>query len=412
MASEGRLFSNRYISDVIEHQRSGLGARIQRISSNEILSRPVDDLVEGLVEMFEMIVPTLDVEQAYASQNEGVVEVPDRFADYGGTRGTTRVMGTVVSLHIPFSGEEQFFEIRPSTQDFSAPRAVIRGNEVTITVSGRNLSAETVKQGLDEARDSITRYLDWQRGEVNNFNRSLPQSIRTAIEARKAKLLRDQNLVANLGYSLKRRPDAPKTYVAPVARKKVSTSVHRPSTTVPFKPEPALEEATYQEILNIMHNMTLVMEHSPTAFHSMGEEALRQHFLVQLNGQFEGEATAETFNYLGKTDILIRREGRNIFIAECKFWGGPKAFLETIDQLLGYLSWRDTKTSIVIFNRNKDFSKVLQSILEATEQHPNKKSGPVKEGDTRFRYKFSNPQDVDRELVLTVMVFDVPTPSS
>jgi hypothetical protein len=49
----------------------------------------------------------------------------------------------------------------------------------------------------------------------------------------------------------------------------------------------------------------------------------------------------------GKTDILIRDNDKNIFIAECKFWGGPKLFKETIDQLLGYTSWRDTKTHCV-----------------------------------------------------------------
>jgi hypothetical protein len=57
----------------------------------------------------------------------------------------------------------------------------------------------------------------------------------------------------------------------------------------------------------------------------------------------------------GKTDILIRIDGKNIFIAECKFWTGPKGFTETIDQLLGYLSWRDTKAAIVMFNRKKGF---------------------------------------------------------
>src|ERR1700738_805507 len=35
----------------------------------------------------------------------------------------------------------------------------------------------------------------------------------------------------------------------------------------------------------------------------------------------------------GKTDILIRKDGKNVFIAECKFWKGEKAFLETIDQI-------------------------------------------------------------------------------
>jgi hypothetical protein len=42
----------------------------------------------------------------------------------------------------------------------------------------------------------------------------------------------------------------------------------------------------------------------------------------------------ETFNFEGKTDILIRVEALNVFIAECKLWKGEKQFLATIDQLL------------------------------------------------------------------------------
>ena len=77
---------------------------------------------------------------------------------------------------------------------------------------------------------------------------------------------------------------------------------------------------------------------------------------------------------------------------------------------MGYLSWRDTKTAVVIFNRNRDFSNVLKSIIETTETHPHKKKGPEKLGETRFRYTFSNPNDTNRELTLTAMAFDVPQP--
>jgi len=45
----------------------------------------------------------------------------------------------------------------------------------------------------------------------------------------------------------------------------------------------------------------------------MDEESIRQHFLVQLNGQYEGQATGETFNFEGKTDILVRSEGKKHF---------------------------------------------------------------------------------------------------
>lgn len=115
-------------------------------------------------------------------------------------------------------------------------------------------------------------------------------------------------------------------------------------------------------------------------------------------------------NYEGKTDILIRSEGRNIFIAECKFWSGPKKLAETIDQLLGYSSWRDTKTAVVVFNRNRDFSKVLAAIPDAVRAHPQFKKDLPGSTETIFRYLFANRDDRNRELYLTVMAFDVPTP--
>jgi hypothetical protein len=154
---------------------------------------------------------------------------------------------------------------------------------------------------------------------------------------------------------VKPRANAPATYAAPQVRRKIEPKLP-PASNAPFKPEPVLEEAHYKHILDVISNMTLVMERSPTAFAEMGEEDIRQHYLVQLNGHFEGQATGETFNHQGKTDILIRVNGKNIFVAECKFWRGEKQFLETI---LSYLSWRDTKAAIILFNRNKDFSQVL-----------------------------------------------------
>jgi hypothetical protein len=245
--------------------------------------------------------------------------------------------------------------------------------------------------------------------DTDAFNTSIPQIIRTQIAQRRKKLLDDRNLVSNLGFSLKKRPEAPKTYAAPVSRKRIEPRMP-PASTAPFKPEPALVDAVYANILDIVSNMALVMERSPSAFASIDEEDLRQHFLVQLNGQYEGQATGETFNYQGKTDILLRVDGRNIFIAECKYWRGAKSYVETIDQVLSYISWRDTKIAVIVFNRNKEFANVLTQIRALTREHHGYKSGPVVEGETRFRYIFGQKADQSREVVLTVLAFDVPNP--
>lgn len=164
----------------------------------------------------------------------------------------------------------------------------------------------------------------------------------------------------------------------------------------------------YEQALKIMQDMTLVMERSPDAFKTMNEEALRQHFLVQLNGQFEGKATGETFNMAGKTDILLREGERNVFIAECKFWKGSKAFGEAIDQLLGYATWRDSKTAILVFNRGTETSTVLAGIDATAKAHANFKRAVQWPHESGFRYVFHANGDINRELILTLLVFHVP----
>ena len=154
--------------------------------------------------------------------------------------------------------------------------------------------------------------------------------------------------------------------------------------------------------------MVEVMERSPSAFKDMNEEGLRTHFLVQLNGQYEGQATGETFNYEGKTDILIRADGRNIFIAECKFWTGPAGLTKALDQLLGYTSWRDTKAALLIFNRNRNMSAVLERVAKTVPSHPNYKAERATNSETEFRYVFGHRDDANREVTISILVFDVP----
>lgn len=149
------------------------------------------------------------------------------------------------------------------------------------------------------------------------------------------------------------------------------------------------------------------MERSPAAFKDLGEEALRTHILVSLNGVYEG-ATAESFNLAGKTDILVRVEDRNIFIAECKIWRGQKDLLAAIDQLQSYATWRDTKTALVIFSRNQNFSAVLEEIRTSVPSHPNYKRTDRAVSTSHQRYVFKQPQDDSREMILAVTAFDVP----
>ncbi|MEY9120526.1 hypothetical protein [Bradyrhizobium yuanmingense] len=394
------LFANQNLSDHVDaHVRDALAA-VQGMNADTFLNTPTEDIISDLVEQHTITVPKLRRDDAYI---DGPHEVDIRMSDYG---REIRLRGTLLALIIPYDGEGGMFYVNPGRWG-GAIRGNLHHNDLVLTVRGENLQANVVNTQFEARIGEIQDYLNAQQAMADAARNSLPNRLRPEIEARKKKLLDTRQMVTGLSFPIKARTDAPKTSTAPVTRRKI---IATPAATVtPFAPEPVLDQANYEAILGIINSMALVMERSPSAFTTMGEESLRQHFLVQLNGHFEGAATGETFNFAGKTDILIRVTDRNIFIAECKFWSGEKAFIETINQLLGYLSWRDTKAAVIIFNRNRNFSGVLQTIQEAVPRHPHLKRSLPKRSETSFRYLFGMPADHNRELQLTVMAFDIPT---
>ncbi len=394
---------------VDEHQKKRLAEEVAQFDGNRLLNTSIEDLCDYFAKKYRIDVPVLLESQIVADQKEIQIDVSrDQMRFIRDRSQPFYVPGTKVEITIPFTGEADAFNIRPTSYTMSPPIADIKGQSLVIEIQGINLQTDQVRSSIDRTISEIKSYLETLRGNAETLNNQLPQLARGEIEKRRAKLLANQSLVASLGFPLKERSDAPRTYVAPEVRRKLTPTLP-PASAAPYKPEPTLSISDYDHILGVIQNMARVMELSPSAFATMDEESLRSHFLVQLNGHYEGGASGETFNYEGKTDILIRVQGKNIFIAECKYWGGPKKLSETIDQLLSYSSWRDTKVAIIIFNRNKNFSAVLEAIPSTVSSHSKFKNFIGRQSETNFRYIFAHKDDPNREMTLTVLAFDVPS---
>jgi hypothetical protein len=207
-------------------------------------------------------------------------------------------------------------------------------------------------------------------------------------------------------YPLVTRKDTPVKF--PITPKRIVTK-HKPDPNANGNQEHFLDMPDYERILQIVNSMSKVLERCPEAFVGMSEEHIRHHFLIPLNAIYEGQATGETFNMVGKTDILIRVADNNVFIAECKFWKGGQVLKSTIDQLLGYTMWRDTKTALIIFSENADFTKVLEQISDVVKSHSNCLRDLGSSSQTEFRYEFCHNGDRNQKLILTVMAFNIPT---
>jgi hypothetical protein len=172
-----------------------------------------------------------------------------------------------------------------------------------------------------------------------------------------------------------------------------------PETRADDKPptlEPVLDERVFEHILRVIRMQAGQMEQSPGTYRQMGEEDRRQTIVATLNTHYEGRAHAEAFNAEGKTDILIRHDGRNLFICECKFWNGAEGFSQTIDQLFRYTGWRDTKLAIVMFVREKGLSAILKKARTALEEHPQFVGWKKAASETEFQAPMHWPGDEER----------------
>ncbi|OMQ27323.1 hypothetical protein [Serratia oryzae] len=407
--SKGLLFSSIPLDNSLHHTMETMRQEIEKLDSNRFLNTAQEDLKDYLVEKYSVTPVTLLREQWYIEHQEVQVDVRhDEHRWISDRNRPVMIPGERTEVHVPFDGEPDLFYARPNRFTMNPPQALIIKNEIVLRYDSPADHPRDIRPLVDTVLSEIEQHLEWQRGMINTHNITLPSEAEQCIRQRHGRLLAQSQRIDSLGIPVRRRNDAPTTYAVPTVRRKAVPTLP-PATTAQFKPEPVWELESYEAALKIMQDMALVMERSPAAFKSMDEETLRQHFLVQLNGQFEGNATGETFNMEGKTDILLREGDRNVFIVECKFWKGPKAFGAAVDQLLGYSTWRDGKSAILVFNRGTDTSTVLTGIDNTVKSHDNFKRVVNWPHESGFRYILHSNGDVNREIILTVLVFHVPT---
>lgn len=168
---------------------------------------------------------------------------------------------------------------------------------------------------------------------------------------------------------MSRRTVTDPSFVVPV------TKLKRPLTVAPSSAgdrvaarQWSITKKHFGDILDVIREWTHAVERHPEAAGPMGEEMLRDTLLITLNKQF-GPTGGEMFSRSGRTDIAVMHESGAVFIAECKFWSGEKEFVGAIEQLLGYLIWRDTKGALVLFVREKNVTEIDRKARKVLGEH-------------------------------------------
>ncbi|TAJ79517.1 hypothetical protein EPO44_19270 [bacterium] len=265
---------------------------------------------------------------------------------------------------------------------------------------------------INAAKRRITEYVQCLNDGINHENKTFPEQVRQIVVSRqkavKAKHKNLDELSATVGIPLVKRTD-----ISTI----VPTAVRVRKTIAPLVPpapkaqqRPVLERDKFEAIIELIDNQCQAFERTPAAYQVMTEEMLRDVILSSLNGVFEGAATGEAFQGLGKTDIHLRISQGEVFISELKMWDGPAALAEVVKQLLERLTWRETYGVAIVISRNADFTGVLRSIEKTLPQLPEIAPGSLRKlGENAFVARFSLPSDPLRQVEIHVRAYNIYT---
>jgi hypothetical protein len=400
------IFFERKLSQFLDSLRNQMKATAQSETADYLLNVNEEEYIEHLQHRFTIEPLKIHLDDAQVSAHEENIPA-ERFpsSTFFVKQGRSYPK-QIIRYHIPFEGTEELLQCTPNPRLLNTHEVLLDGGSICFDIIDFYQDPEYIKREADRVIKLIADQARNVEKNVADYNSRLPEEIRQVVQARKKQIQTQLGVVGSLGHPVRKSPNVPETFRVPEVRKKVTP---RPSVSPSANPpEPTLGDDVYQEILQVIHDSGRVFERLPNTYAGKGEETLRDHLILQLEPRFEGSTTGETFNKSGKTDILIRHEKSNMFVAECKYWDGAKKHLDTINQLLSYLTWRDSKTAIVCFVGRKDFSSILKQIVETTKQHACHISPLGATDETWFNFEFHLPRDPGRSVKVAILAFHLP----
>ncbi|QTM98152.1 hypothetical protein ERJ70_01795 [Sediminibacillus dalangtanensis] len=401
------LFTHGDLNDHLRNSKKEIKDKIYANEENYILNVGESQFIDYMVSQYEK-------EQLQVYTNDGEVEEREEVvpAEYFqnpaliGLRGGGDVRASVYYYSIPYSGDSYLLRMRPSKFLLVTLYARIGSNKLTTKLISFDGNIDSVNNEIMSFNQRLEEYIQNVNNDLAPYNNSLRNYIGQIFHQRKQEILEKRDKQEKLIVPIKRSSEDSGSYTAPTPnlKKKIEPKPIVPSDKQ-YETYPTLANGDYLDILKNINGTGKALERKPSVYAEKDEETLRDHFLMNLEPVFEGSATGETFNQKGKTDILLRHDGNNIFISECKFWKGEKSLLLTIDQLLSYLTWRDSKTAIIMFVRNNDFSSIVNKAKEAMNKHSCFLKEETQKDETWFNYTFHMEGDKNKEIKVALLLY-------
>lgn len=397
------LFRKYSLGDFVNEYKKLLFERIEKLEITD--NTNIYELVERLKSEFS--IDPIVIGQPEPSQPK---ETTKKMYNPWGQLINQNVLEIIVT--IPFEGNYKLFYCMPSrsTIVYLEDNVVIGDSNIKATITLTQFDQNAYFSEVNEIISTVSTNLPTINAETKPWNDRLENLIQQALENRKGVVSKKFDFFEKIG--LKVNPKSTEFLLPPtITKKAIPTPATETSKTVAKEKVPLLQEEVYTDIREVLYNVGRAIERKPSMYKNKYEEDLRDIFLLFLETRYEATTgVGEAFNKKGKTDILLKyaKDGTNLFVAECKFWKGQKKLTEGIDQLLGYLTHRDTKTALIFFVDQKEMTTVVSTIKTEISNHKNYSKHINDTYEHSINYEFTLPDDNDKKIQVEVMLFHFP----
>jgi hypothetical protein len=241
-----KIFAEQDLYAVLEGRLQQVKQEIFSAGSDYLLNTNETQYVEYLASRYRIEPVTIDFEGVSASTREEMIAAerfPNAF-EFNIERGR-RYPKQVITYHLPFSGNAELLRCKPSSRILWTTEVRLEQGAVCFDVVNWRGEADSIKREADQIIGNIRQQAGNVTSEVAGFNNRLAGEAPRIVQARKAELLKQANLLGALGVPIKKADQVPSTFAVPVAKK--SLVITKPAASVgPFKPEPTLNPELYR----------------------------------------------------------------------------------------------------------------------------------------------------------------------
>jgi hypothetical protein len=121
-----QYFSRTNMFSVLQMQRESADKAINGFNPDVLLNTPTDDLVKKIVNTYKLDIPVLLRDDAHMDEPR---EITVSTQDYG---RTIHQQGTILVLHVPFTGDAGMFWVQPTSYDSAPPSGNLNGQEMIL----------------------------------------------------------------------------------------------------------------------------------------------------------------------------------------------------------------------------------------------------------------------------------------